>query len=231
MSENQTDVRAVCFDAGNVLCCFGHKRVSMVLESFGHEVSREKFAEAELCGRDAINALLASSPEADNMAQVLCYLDRILEELGIAPSARPELVEALLGESDKLTLWCEAPEEAPRVLSELAQRGYSLAVISNTAKGDCQRVLSEAGLVEHFAHIIDSFHVGIEKPDPRIFQLAAEKLGLDVAEIVFVGDIYEVDAVGAKRAGMMPILLDPRGRTQGRDCTVIRSLGELLELL
>jgi putative hydrolase of the HAD superfamily len=104
-------------------------------------------------------------------------------------------------------------------------------VISNTARGDCEQVLDSVGLTSYFTQILDSFLVGVEKPDPRIFELAAAKLGVTLHQTAFVGDIYEVDVIGARRAGMQPILLDPRRRRQEPDCTVIASLSELLTLL
>ena len=60
--------------------------------------------------------------------------------------------------------------------------------------------------------------VGVEKPDPEIFRIALRRAGVEAAEAVHVGDLYAVDVVGARRAGLEPVLLDPHGRYGDRGC-------------
>jgi FMN phosphatase YigB (HAD superfamily) len=61
--------------------------------------------------------------------------------------------------------------------------------------------------------------VGVEKPDPRIFRLGLAQASLSPAEVVYVGDLYSVDVLGARAVGMTAVLLDP-GRCWGeRDCS------------
>ena len=60
--------------------------------------------------------------------------------------------------------------------------------------------------------------VGVEKPDPRIFHLALERAGVAAAEAVYVGDLYSVDVVGARAAGLSAILMDPGACWGSRDC-------------
>jgi putative hydrolase of the HAD superfamily len=59
--------------------------------------------------------------------------------------------------------------------------------------------------------------VGIEKPDRRIFDLALDRLGLDADEVVYVGDSWEIDVVGARNAGISPIYLSAAPR-EGATC-------------
>jgi FMN phosphatase YigB (HAD superfamily) len=56
-------------------------------------------------------------------------------------------------------------------------------------------------------------------------------MGLQAAQALYVGDIYEVDVVGARRAGMPVVLLDPRGAREGCDVAVVRSVADLAEQL
>ena len=81
-----------------------------------------------------------------------------------------------------------------------------MACISN-ADGRVRGLLEVAGLLPHLEFVVDSAEVGLEKPDPRIFQAAAERLALDPSVCAYVGDIYEIDVVGASGAGMKPILI------------------------
>ena len=81
-----------------------------------------------------------------------------------------------------------------------------MAVISN-ADGRVRGLLEAAGLAPHLEFVIDSAEVGIEKPDPRIFHAATQRLGLPPARCAYVGDIYEIDVLGALGAGLTPILI------------------------
>ena len=86
-------------------------------------------------------------------------------------------------------------------------------------------------MTSYFDFFIDSFIVGVEKPDPLIFRLAIELAGVDANEAAYVGDLYPVDVVGARSAGLLPILYDPFDLNRGADCFRIRSIEELLALV
>lgn len=74
--------------------------------------------------------------------------------------------------------------------------------------------------------------IGIRKPDPRVFQMAAAAAGCRPRELVHVGDEVEADIVGAKRAGARAVLVDRTGDADaGPADAVIRSLAELPPLL
>jgi putative hydrolase of the HAD superfamily len=68
--------------------------------------------------------------------------------------------------------------------------------------------------------------VGVEKPDPRIFRLGLRAAGVGAAEAVYVGDLYSVDVLGARTAGLDGVLLDPHGFWAPRDCRLARGLGQ-----
>ena len=190
------------------------------------------FSEAELAARDRLEELARSSPgmRPDNRAGVRLYFAAILEHLGIPRGKWGKIEIALLMESTRGNLWDYRMPGVVEVLDELKRRGYPMGVVSNS-DGRVAKLLAHTGIAHYFGFVVDSTVVGIEKPDPRIFRIAIDKFALPPAEIVFVGDIYEIDAVGARAAGMQPVLLDPRGTTNGRDCVVIRQLSELPALL
>ncbi|MEO8500523.1 MAG: HAD hydrolase-like protein, partial [Vicinamibacteria bacterium] len=73
----------------------------------------------------------------------------------------------------------------------------------------------------------DSYVEKVEKPDPRFFEIALERSGSTRATTVHVGDFYEIDVVGARRAGLEAILLDPADVNRDRDCVRVRTLDEL----
>jgi len=92
-----------------------------------------------------------------------------------------------------------------RVLTTLRQR-YALGVISNFY-GNVATLCQECGLADLCSVIIDSAQVGVSKPEERIFTLALEQLGCAPHTAAYVGDSFERDVVGAKRAGLHTIWL------------------------
>jgi HAD superfamily hydrolase (TIGR01509 family) len=100
-------------------------------------------------------------------------------------------------------------------LVELRALGLRLVVVSNS-DGTAERGLTRLGLRQLVDAIVDSQIVGFEKPDPRIFQHALA--GRDPATTLHVGDLYSVDVVGARRAGIHALLLDPLGDWPPVDC-------------
>ncbi len=69
--------------------------------------------------------------------------------------------------------------------------------------------------------------MGHEKPHPAIFEAAQRTLGVAPAESIYIGDIYAVDYLGAKAAGMDAILMDLAGTYRGRELERVESMLEL----
>jgi REG-2-like HAD superfamily hydrolase len=118
------------------------------------------------------------------------------------------------------------PDVLP-TLRSLRKLGKTLAVVSNWDP-TLPTLLAELGLAEFFNFILPSAEVGVEKPDRRIFRLALQRLGLKSQEVVHIGDQYEADVVGARAVGIMPILLDRKGKVRHQDVICIGSLAELV---
>lgn len=103
---------------------------------------------------------------------------------------------------------------------------YAIAVISN-ADGRIDAVLRRCGICDCFASITDSGNIGQEKPHPAIFAAALREMKADPAESLYVGDVYSVDYVGARNAGMQAVLLDVAGAYRGQELPRVESLAEL----
>jgi len=69
------------------------------------------------------------------------------------------------------------------------------------------------------------------KPDLAIFEEALRRAGTSAAQTIYVGDNYYADAVGARRAGLRPVLYDPSGLFPDPGCEVIVSFDQLTKLL
>ena len=115
-----------------------------------------------------------------------------------------------------------------RTLEALRARGLETAVVSN-ADGRVASILANLGLVPHLTLIVDSQLEGVEKPDPAIFHLALSRLGVEAVRAAYVGDIYSIDVLGARAAGLTPVLLDATGGYPDVDCATIASIYELVE--
>jgi FMN phosphatase YigB (HAD superfamily) len=83
-----------------------------------------------------------------------------------------------------------------------------MAVVSNS-EGTVEALLHDLGLRRYFRTVLDSWVVGIAKPDPRIFAQALAELDVPPAEAVMVGDSPSADIAGAASAGVPGALLDP----------------------
>jgi putative hydrolase of the HAD superfamily len=89
-------------------------------------------------------------------------------------------------------------------------------------------LLNRIGLGMHLDAIVDSHDEGVEKPDPKLFLRALERIGVAPARACYVGDIHAIDVRGARGAGIAPVLIDPVGAYAAPDCPVIAHLEELL---
>jgi len=77
--------------------------------------------------------------------------------------------------------------------------------------------------------VLDSADEGVEKPDPRFFEIALEKSGARRDTTIHVGDLYYVDVMGARSAGLRGVLLDEANLRPDADCPRVRSLDELVK--
>lgn len=113
------------------------------------------------------------------------------------------------------------PDARP-VLEHLAAAGLKLAVVANWDIS-LHDVLARLGLVRSFETVVTAAAVGASKPDPRPFQVALERLGVEAALCVHVGDDPLTDMAGAEAAGMSALLVDRSGHAADS----LRDLGEL----
>jgi len=109
---------------------------------------------------------------------------------------------------------------------ERIRQNYAIAVISN-ADGRIDAVLERCGISDCFASITDSGNVGHEKPHPAIFAAALREMKADPAESLYVGDVYSVDYIGARNAGMQAVLFDVAGAYREQQFPRVESLPEL----
>ena len=101
---------------------------------------------------------------------------------------------------------------ALEILKAIRGRGHKIGLISNTGRspGEALRKLLESyGVLQFFDATVFSNEVGFRKPDRRIYEQAANGLGVELENIVHIGDDPEADIWGAKQVGMRAILYEP----------------------
>jgi HAD superfamily hydrolase (TIGR01549 family) len=122
------------------------------------------------------------------------------------------------------------PEDVRRALPQLKEAGYILGVISNRDK-PFQDVLDNHGISEFFDFSMAAGEVNVWKPDPGIFEHGLQRVQLSPKEVIYVGDNYYADVLGARSARLQPVLYDPLGIFPDPDCATIKSFDELNSLI
>ena len=204
----------ILFDAGNTLAFLDLARVAAALAAAGHPVDEAALETAEARARALMYRRAGAEPSLTDRGRWVVYVHEMLDAVAFPAERRDEGRRALEDAHRETNLWRRVPEGTAEVLARLARRGFRLGVVSN-ADGRVRRLLEELRLAHHFGIIVDSHEVGVEKPDPRIFEVARAHFGEPAERCVYVGDFPGVDVVGARRAGMTPVLLDPIGHGLG----------------
>jgi putative hydrolase of the HAD superfamily len=150
------------------------------------------------------------------------FYTHLLNDLGALDDG---VRDALVKNTHSSANWDQIRAGTREALDRIRQQ-YAIAVISN-ADGLIDAVLGRCGICDCFASITDSGNVGHEKPHPAIFAAALSKMKADPAESLYVGDVYSVDYMGARNAGMDAVLFDVAGTYRGRNLPRVESLTEL----
>jgi putative hydrolase of the HAD superfamily len=219
-------LKAVLFDAGNTLLFLDHDRMAAAVgAALGLPLDAERLAGA--AGAAARAAERARGADRDRAG---VYLEALFIGAGV-PAARMGEVGVCLDRLHRENhLWCRLAAGTREALDRLRASGLRLGIVSNS-DGRVEEALIAAGLRNCFDVVLDSALVGVEKPDPAIFRAALGALGVAPAEALYVGDLYDVDVVGAQAAGMAAVLLLPVAAGSGPDCRRFDSLAALADEL
>ena len=117
------------------------------------------------------------------------------------------------------------PADVRPTLTRLRDSGATLGLVSNRSR-PLGAVAEEHNLADLFDFTLSAGEVGYWKPHPNIFRRALELAGAEAA--AYVGDNYYADILGARGAGLTPVLIDRRGLFPDADCRVIQEIGGLL---
>lgn len=227
---------AVLLDVGGVFMIPEHHRIADAFARAECPVTSGDLDAAHYRGAAAFDVDLDA--EADWPGCWRRYLDAYIDACAVladdrSADDRSEVHRHLDSEFADAALWLREIPGSREGLAALAATGTRLGVISN-ADGQIAARLAEReilqvgpGLGVEVECVIDSGAVGVMKPDPRIFRIALDALDLEPAECWYVGDMPGIDVVGARRAGLHPVVIDPLGLHTGADYDRCASLADL----
>jgi putative hydrolase of the HAD superfamily len=228
--------RAVLFDAGETLV---HPAPSFpqlfarILQDAGYErdpddvvaasaAVRRRFSEA---ARDGL--LWTLTPESSRSFWLGVYEQMLgVLDLPSADGLRDTLYEGFTDLGNYALF-----DDVIETLDELAGTGVTLGIVSNF-EAWLDDLLATLGVRERFAVLVISGLDGMEKPDPRIYELALARASVAAGEAAFVGDNPEFDVDPPAALGMFPVLIDRRERHPHHDgarITDLRALPDVLE--
>jgi putative hydrolase of the HAD superfamily len=205
--DQRADLAAVLLDVGGVLLVPDPVRVGQITAAHG--------------GTDDVAALIRAHfgaiAAADNgtVLDWATYDHELLGGAGVPEDRITTAAEAVTAAYTAQNLWDFPLPGAAAGLARLADTGMRVGIVSNS-DGTVEQTLRAAGIAQlgpgpgvQVEVLLDSHTVGVAKPDPAIFAIALNQLGLPASQALYVGDTRTFDVAGARAAGLHPVHLDP----------------------
>lgn len=231
-----TEIKGIIFDYGGTIDSRGVHWSEVIwdgYQSVGVPVGKDRFREAYVYAERELARVRHIMP-TDTFHDLLLKKMRIeqqwLVEQGDLTAEAVDLYSCPVAD------YCydaarNSIADARPTLDALYER-YPMVLVSNFY-GNVEAVLEDFDLRRYFRKIIESAVVGVRKPDPRIFELGVEALGLKPEETLVVGDSFKKDIVPAESLGCHVAWLKGKGWTADEDAVVhpsiIKTLSEVLD--
>jgi putative hydrolase of the HAD superfamily len=220
-------IDAVLFDAGGVLLMPSPEELRRAVAPFGAAPDDERCRWVHYAATREVDR--GGRPDWRSVDQ---YVAR---ELGVPVERLEDALPAVREVYEELP-WVPARGAAAALLA-LQAAGYALAVVSN-AGGTMEAQLATHDICStngdasaRVAVVIDSAVVGVEKPDPAIFHLALDAIGVPPERCLYVGDTVYFDVNGARAAGIQPLHIDPYEACEIAGHPHVRRLDEIVDAL
>jgi len=211
--------RFIFFDVGNTLLFPNRARVLAPLPENSHPTLADWQALERRTKQEFDRGLIGGKVDHGFW---WTFHTHLLQQLNAADDG---VRNALVQNTQNSANWDQILPGTRPALDRIRQQ-YAVAVISNS-DGKIGAVLRRCGIFDCFASVTDSGLVGHEKPHPAIFAAALRDMSADPAESLYVGDVYSVDYLGARSAGMRAVLFDVAGAYREREVPRVQSLDEL----
>lgn len=222
-------VELLCLDAGNTVIFLEHARLARLAATHGHALS--------------VDALVVAEGDAKRLAETGGLLDlawqgagepgalgwgrmvgTLYSRAGVPAGALVPLVEAAWRSHVDYNLWSKVPIGLGDAVEAFRATGGRVAIVSNS-EGMLASLFAKLGIAQHFDLVADSGLLGVEKPDPRIFEHVLRELSVPPTAALHLGDVFATDVLGARAAGVRVALIDPFDHYAGRHDDVPRVSG------
>ncbi|ROS89246.1 HAD family hydrolase [uncultured Duncaniella sp.] len=206
------DVRGIIFDYGGTLDSRGDHWSHIIREAYvkaGVNVAIDDFIDAYVYAERALAAdriVVPGDTFRELMEKKIAIELQRLSDKGCIPESSFEKAGEIAGYCYSHARECVGKSAV--VLRKLAA-AYPMALVSNFY-GNISSVLEDFGIRRYFLSVVESAVVGVRKPDPAIFRLGVEALGLPAADVLVVGDSYGKDIVPARALGCKTFMIEGR---------------------
>ena len=201
-----TDIQGVIFDYGGTIDTNSRHWAEVLWEKYRElqvPVDKPVFREAYVHGERTLARQPLVKPE-DNFYDVLRIKTRVqmdwLVENGILPREKAVAENYASRIADACYAYVLEVLKRTRPVVKTLSEHYKLVLVSNFY-GNIQAVLKDFGLDGFFSRIVESSVVGVCKPDPAIYRLGVEAMGLPAGQVLVVGDSFSKDVMPAKKVG------------------------------
>ncbi|MDE7471112.1 MAG: HAD family hydrolase [Paramuribaculum sp.] len=235
--ENTETLKGIIFDYGGTIDSRGVHWSEVIWDGYrnaGVPVEKVSFRDAYVFAERELARTRHILPHHNFLdlmrIKVRIELQQLVDTGFLAPGA-PELY------TEPVARYCyhaarECVEEARPTLDILFSR-YPMVLVSNFY-GNVEAVLSDFDLRRYFQAIIESAVVGVRKPDPRIFQLGVDALGLKPSQVLVIGDSLRKDILPARSIGCRTAWIKGKGWTADEDAATdpaeIKKLSEVVDV-
>lgn len=165
----------------------------------------------------------------ENPGQIYRDLNKMqLEYCGITPTETlVDKIQNAYGDAKNDVLF----EDVVPTLRLLQDKNLVLGTLTGGLKVDVEHRLDMLGVKSFFRFIEATGTREFSKPDPRAFELILGLAKVDPKEMIYIGNEYAMDVVGAEKAGIKGVLIDRADNFKRLKCVRITELGEITEVL
>ena len=205
--------RAILFDAGFTLTFQDGERIAAYAAQAGVTAQARALEGAERALREELRetpGVVMRTHHDGGFSWHQRMYRRLLDLAGTAaaPASLDAAAATILREHRLSNAWRRIGTGVRESLQRLRSAGLKLAIVSNS-EGTLEQMLIEIDLRSLFEVVLDSSVVGFTKPDPRIYNLALDRLAVTAADAIMVGDSPSADVDGAHAVGIRAALIDP----------------------
>ncbi|MDA9781153.1 HAD family hydrolase [Amylibacter sp.] len=203
---NLNQIEGVLLDLDDTLYCYARCHDIALMSCFNKYSFKNTFSEFKLRYRAARNSVTAQlKPQGASRSRLFAFM-LMAEESGIkfSYSLAYELDEVYWSTFIE-SMYIDA--DAFAFLKSCKKLDIPTCIVTDMTAHVQIRKIRRLGIEDYITHFVSSEEVGAEKPDPRMFTTAVNKLGISSDKCIMIGDNYEKDVVGATKTGIKAHLI------------------------